>query len=302
MRRGLRAGPGVRVLENRYPGRFHRPRRDRSVGFPTKSPLMTDQSQTQNPPVATHARLLAIVAVPQTNRVLCQQPGCRHSVYAAIHVVDEDGQLLALGSSCFAKRYGSAQALGQPLHAGASGSGRTLTDEERQLLIENTAELIERFKVEAERARAEAAAKLQALRARAAAFQDRAKPKMTFLERMENLSQSREAPSKPVERPLAAPKRPWPWQHPRNTSVAVLADPQGQHWVRVQHFDGSQKLAPWPVFDGWDEALPPSCGQPDEDLQAYSVPNIVATLTKLRSMGFSAPDVGNWSEKRPKSI
>lgn len=293
-------GQRVRLLENPYPGGFQHPQRDKSGSITTQSPLMTDQIPNPTTSAPVHARLLAIVAVPQTNRVLCQQPGCQHSVYAAIHVVDEGGQLLALGSSCFAKRYGSAKALGQPLHAGASGSGRPLSDEERQLLIDNTAELIERFKVEAERARAEAAAKLQALRARAAA-QHQGQPKMTFLERMEKLSQRREQPSQPAERPLAASNRPWAWQHPRNTSVAVLTDPQGQHWVRVQHFDGSQKLAPWPVFDGWDEALPPSCGQPDEDLQAYSVPNIVATLTKLGSMGFSAPKVGNWSEVRPKS-
>lgn len=287
-------------MENPYPGGFQHPQRDKSGSITTQSPLMTDQIPNPTTSAPVHARLLAIVAVPQTNRVLCQQPRCQHSVYAAIHVVDEGGQLLALGSSCFAKRYGSAKALGQPLHAGASGSGRPLSDEERQLLIDNTAELIERFKVEAERARAEAAAKLQALRARAAA-QHQGQPKMTFLERMEKLSQRREQPSQPAERPLAASNRPWAWQHPRNTSVAVLTDPQGQHWVRVQHFDGSQKLAPWPVFDGWDEALPPSCGQPDEDMKAYSVPNIVATLTKLGSMGFSAPKVGNWSEVRPKS-
>lgn len=261
---------------------------------------MTDQTQPQISPETIQAQLLAIVAVPKTNRVMCQQPGCRHGVHAAIHVVAEAGQLLVLDSTCFANRYGAEMALGHPLHAGASGSGRPLTDEERQLLIDNTAELIERFKIEAERARAEAAAKLLALRARAAG-QHRAQPKMTFLERMEKLSQTREQPSQPQERPLSAPNRPWSWQHHRNTSVAVLAAPQGQHWVRVQHFDGSQKLAPWPVFDGWDEALPPSCGQPDVDLQAYSVSNIVATLTKLASMGFSVPRVGNWSEVRPKS-
>ena len=57
-------------------------------------------------------RLRAVVAVDEKDRVQCQQPGCGHSVYAAVHVVEEDGRLLVLGSTCFAKRYGSSHALG----------------------------------------------------------------------------------------------------------------------------------------------------------------------------------------------
>ncbi|WP_157443587.1 hypothetical protein [Curvibacter lanceolatus] len=296
---GLVLGQRVRLLENPYPGGFHGLEHDKSGSTTTQSPQMTYQITNPTSSAPVHAKLLAIVAVAQTNRVLCQQPGCQHSVYAAIHVVDEGGQLLALGSSCFAKRYGSAKALGQPLHAGASGSGRRLTDEERQLLIDNTAELIERFKVQAAQARAEAVAKLRALRAHAAG-QHRGQPKMGFLERMEKLSQTREQPSKPQERPLAAPNRPWPWQHTRNFSVAVLRSPEGQHWVRVQAQDGSQKLAPWPVFEGWEKALPPECGMPDLELQAYSTSNIVLAITTLRSKGFSEPIVGTWPHVRPR--
>ena len=38
-----------------------------------------------------HFRLRAIVTVDEQDRVRCQQPGCGHSVYAAIHVVEENG-------------------------------------------------------------------------------------------------------------------------------------------------------------------------------------------------------------------
>ena len=78
-------------------------------------------------------RLLAIVGVPPKERVLCGQPGCGHGVYAEIHVVQDAGKLLVLGSTCFAKRYGSPKALGTASVGG--GGGRQLTPEERVLLV-----------------------------------------------------------------------------------------------------------------------------------------------------------------------
>lgn len=91
-------------------------------------------------------RLLAIVGVPPEERVLCGQPGCRHSVYAEIHVVQDEGRVLVLGSTCFAKRYGSAKALGSASYGG--GGGRRLTPEERLLLVENTTGLLAQFERE----------------------------------------------------------------------------------------------------------------------------------------------------------
>ena len=74
------------------------------------------------------------------------QPGCGHGVYAAIHVVEENGQILVLGSTCFAKRFGSAAAVGLPAYSAGGGNGKPLTEDERQLLMNNTAELMARFK------------------------------------------------------------------------------------------------------------------------------------------------------------
>ena len=91
-------------------------------------------------------------------------------------------------------------------------------------------------------------------------------------------------------------KHPWPWQHKRNTSVALVRGPDDQNWVRVQHHNGSQMLVPWPVFDGWDEALPPVCGIPDLELQAYAVPNIVEALQSMRRIGFAPPEVTSWPD------
>ena len=58
-------------------------------------------------------RLMAVVEVDKSERVYCAQPGCHHTVYKAIHVVKEGGELLVLGSTCFQKRFGSLTALGK---------------------------------------------------------------------------------------------------------------------------------------------------------------------------------------------
>ena len=120
--------------------------------------------------MSSPARLLAIVAVLPQKRVQCMQPGCGHGVYAAIHVVEENGQILVLGSTCFAKRFGSASALGLPAYSAGGGNGKPLTEDERQLLMNNTAELMARFKAEHDATMAAAEARLRELRERAPSF------------------------------------------------------------------------------------------------------------------------------------
>lgn len=73
--------------------------------------------------------LLAIVAVDKAHRVRCQQPHCGHGVYARIHVVEDAGEILVLGSDCFAKRYGVASTGSFRGFGGGRGRGRALTDD-----------------------------------------------------------------------------------------------------------------------------------------------------------------------------
>lgn len=199
------------------------------------------------------------------------QAGCGHGVYAAIHVVEENGQILVLGATCFAKRFGSASVLGFPAYSAGGGNGKPLTEEERQLLIDNTAELMARFKAEHDAAMAEAEAKLRALREPAPSFDI-------------------------VRRSVPPPQHPWPWQHRQNSSVALFRGIDGQCWVRVMHQSGKQMLTPWPVFRGWETALPAVCGAPDLALKAYVVPNIVTAIQALRQLGYAAPEVSRWPE------
>ncbi len=95
----------------------------------------------------TDAKLLAIVEVPSENRVRCQSVGCNHPVFRRIHVVRENSVVRVYGSECFKKLFvGHSVATSTPQYT--SSDGRHLTEEERQLLIENTERLIQRFESE----------------------------------------------------------------------------------------------------------------------------------------------------------
>lgn len=231
--------------------------------------------------MSSTARLLAIVSVPPTRRVQCQQPGCGHGVYAAIHVVDDDGQLVVLGSTCFAKRYGGEHALGTPAYSAGGGNGHMLTEEERQMLRDNTAALVAMLKERHDLAMRAAAEKVKVLRSQFS-------PPPAYRRPLQHLHLPQ------FRAPAAQDRRPWAWQHQRNTSVALFRSAGGQSWVRVQHLDGSHKLAPWPMFDGWDKALPASCGKPDLLLQAYSTPDLPTAFATLNQLGYAGPFVGAW--------
>ena len=90
--------------------------------------------------------LLAVVEVDPADRVRCQAPRCGHSVYKRIHVVRDGPDLRVYGSDCFGQLFGHRLPNAKPRHGGSEG--RLLSDEERHLLLENTAALLERFEAE----------------------------------------------------------------------------------------------------------------------------------------------------------
>ena len=245
---------------------------------------MSNSSEPSLYPVS--ARLCAIVAVSPAERVRCQQPGCKRSVYAAIHVVDEGGLLMVLGSTCFSKRYGNLTALGAAQFGG--GGGRMLSDAERQLLEQNTAALLAKFEAEA--------------RERCRSLEEDPRPIKGRLIGAAKVGHVRRDPDASgfVEAPARHPQctSPWSWQL-TGTSVALMTAPSGQHWIRVQHMDRSHRLVPWPSFEDWDEALPEGVGRPDFDLTCFAVADIVRALQILQQSGFSKPVVGRWQDVLP---
>ena len=231
-------------------------------------------------------RLRAVVAVNRKDRVRCQQPGCGHSVYAAIHVVEEDGRLLVLGSTCFVKRYGSPHTLGHAQYGG--GGRRKLTEEERQMLLQNTEMLLAHFEAQA-LAETEAAA----LEIRQAQAEELQRLRPTHEKHQAAWVNGTASPGLASRKPA-----PWPWQKDRS-SVALFTAPGGAHWVRVEHRDGSQKLVPWPQFQGWENALPAGIGVPDTSIGAISVDSIVEAIQVLHRTRFKGPVVGRWQDVNP---
>lgn len=217
------------------------------------------------------AKLLAIVSVEHADRVRCGQPTCGHSVYRRIHVVRENGKLLVLGSTCFAKRYGADTALGSARFG--AGEGRPLTQEERQMLVTKTEALLERFEVEASAPNLTAAVK--------------AMP--TSLPSSPVSALYRAAASKPHQ------ETPWAWVKPWS-SVIFLKLKDGSGWMRAQRRDDKHLLVPWPVFDGWDEALPPLFGPVDSECGGHVLPDVVAALKYLRNHAEWETRPGRWSD------
>ncbi len=93
------------------------------------------------------AQLLAVVEVPRDARVRCQAAGCHHPVFRRIHVVRDGAAVHVYGSECFKMLFESSS-VGSSTPRYTSSDGRHLTQEERQLLIENTERLIQQFEAE----------------------------------------------------------------------------------------------------------------------------------------------------------
>lgn len=92
------------------------------------------------------SHLLSIVEVSHANRIRCQADGCGHSVFKRIHVVLDNGKFHVLGSQCYATLYGGPGTVAAPYYGG--GAARPLTDDERAMLVENTARFIEQLENE----------------------------------------------------------------------------------------------------------------------------------------------------------
>lgn len=183
--------------------------------------------------------------------------------------------LIVLGSTCFAKRYGDGHALGNPSHG--TGDGKVLSEDERKLLVGNTAALIAQFEAEHRRMLEQHASRMAEMKSR-----------------FETRSQAIRAFSPPMPRQASAPAMPWGWVKPMS-SMAYFKLHDGTAWIRVQHHNASQMLMPWPSFEGWDECLPASIGTPIEELGGVLVKDIATAIAYLRKQ-CSVEKIGVWRE------
>lgn len=223
-------------------------------------------------------KLRAIVAVDPApaHRVRCQQPHCGHSLYARIHVVEEAGQLLVLGSDCFAKRFSEGRTT--DFRGYGSGGGRVLTEAERELLLNNTKALLAQFDAERQRDLELAEEKRQKER-------ELAEAKLIALRELFAAKQARFRSSQirspdPLQQPMIDPEPTpmeviplptWAMLKKPNSSFFAYSMGNSQCWVLMQSASHAGCfIAPAPTpFESWDEALPSSLGSVDVEREVY---------------------------------
>lgn len=268
-----------------------------------------------------NAQLLAVIRVPEEDRVQCQNPGCGHGVYAAVHIVRDASDLMVLGSTCFERRYGSATALGCAQYSSGAG-GRPLSADERDLLVSNTELLLARFAeeervrllrnqtLEQERRKLEAEeAERRAEFARAA----REREKIGWQDPREKLRLLRaefgarkaiqqkiqQVIVDPISLPTVRLAQPpvWAGEVKQNGSFFCHLFKDESQWVVYPLQDGIYALRPWPdANDGWDEALPPSLGQVQSELGYYRISDYVSFTMAVRRFSAGIRNTSNPAE------
>jgi len=78
------------------------------------------------------------------------------------------------------------------------------------------------------------------------------------------------------------------------TSFDYFKLSDGTGWLRVQRNDGKQMLAPWPMFDRWNDALPVHIGPVEPLFGAYVLRDVVAAVEYLRRQGVREKVSGFW--------
>ena len=88
--------------------------------------------------------LIAVVELPEANKVLCQFGDCGRKIYREVHVIRIDGQIVVYGSSCVKKAFGEVPKRSDKSILG----GRTISlsdPDDIAKLEQNTAELVKEW-------------------------------------------------------------------------------------------------------------------------------------------------------------
>jgi hypothetical protein len=148
-----------------------------------------------------------------------------------------------------------------------------LTDVERELLVDNTGDLLAQFKQERdleiareEVEQARAAAELELLRARQA---EQSQRHAVLIHGIGQNHDSQIAAQQSLELPIPLPS--WAALKKQNTSFFAYGMDDGTCWVVMQtaERDGCFIVPAPTTFESWEEALPPSIGTPDMERRLY---------------------------------
>lgn len=86
-----------------------------------------------------------MTSVDDEHKLVCQAPGCGRGIAKAIHVIrDQAGDIRVIGSGCYARLAGHQRATADGPAIGGF-DGRRLTQEERALMLADTAAFIARM-------------------------------------------------------------------------------------------------------------------------------------------------------------
>lgn len=222
-------------------------------------------------------KLLAVVSVDEEKRVRCQHPGCTKTIYRSIHVIEDQGQIKVIGSTCIGK--GGYGPFNEAAYTGTGAGGRHLTAEEAQQLANNTAELVQYLQMQY-LARLELQEKARAAESLRLAQSHPVKP---LLPEPIFLQTGQVSNTGSVQR---RHKLPWAWVDPAR-SILFMEMEDGTQWLRVQAqnlYGGQHHLVPFPVFDGWDEYLPRKYGVVNVYGDGYELLNLIEGLRYMRSL------------------
>lgn len=217
-------------------------------------------------------QLLAVVSVAEHKRVHCQYPGCGKPIYARIHVISDEGTLKVIGSTCIQKYFGN---LGDAAYTSGGGTGKMLSDSERETLVLNTQQLVEMLKSQ----------HMQA--------QDSAKNHQSHLSRetsqslqISNTTRPHFGKITPQTQNIQRPRTPWTWVDP-SKSMLMLQMRDGNFWFRVQakkEHGWKHHLVPYPLHSGWRDYLPGHFGIINKTQDGIELIDLIGALQFMRSL------------------
>lgn len=93
--------------------------------------------------------LLAVVTVADDKKVVCLHDNCMRPISKAVHIVRIDGKITVVGSTCYKKSvvHLISQKNQEAKYLGAAGT--MLSENDRELLLNNTESLIEQYETHA---------------------------------------------------------------------------------------------------------------------------------------------------------
>jgi len=236
--------------------------------------------------------LYAILKLNFSQRIRCQREGCGHSVYAAVYVVRKGGQFVLLGRDCFSAVFGHEWGLGRPKwmpNYSSSTGGRTLTEQEREMLLENTAVFLQKLESEYVQEQEHERIRLQA------AAQSRVERERSIAAMKSKIAAFKQRNAQPGQ-PHAIQAQRWAPDRESNSTFFCYRLTDGTSWVLYLANTQEYRIRAWPNrADGWERYWPPSVGTVELDDGCYRVHDLAEALRHIRPLIYKQSEASSES-------